>query len=62
MRCAIFGASRAPYPGRLIGRGRVVRLDEDIGFMEAELFDADENVVAVGLATARVIALDTSGR
>jgi uncharacterized protein (TIGR00369 family) len=49
---------RPAYPGRLVGRGRVVRRDGDIGFMEAKLSDSDDNVVAIGLATARVIALD----
>jgi len=41
-----------------VGPGRVVRRDGDIAFMEAELFDPYDNVVAIGLATARVIELD----
>jgi acyl-coenzyme A thioesterase PaaI-like protein len=48
------------YPGRLVGRGRVVRRDGDIAFLAAKLFDRDDNLVAVGLATARIIAFDSS--
>ena len=49
---------RPAYPGRLVGPGRVVRRDGDIAFIEAELLDPYDNVVAIGLATARVIELD----
>jgi acyl-coenzyme A thioesterase PaaI-like protein len=45
----------------LIGRGRVVRRDGDVAVKAAELFDPDENVVAMGLATARIIAFDSRG-
>lgn len=46
-------------PGRVIGRGRVVRRDGDIASLEASLFDADADaeIVATATATARVIAL-----
>ena len=45
---------RAAFPGRLVGRGRVVHREGDIAFLEASLTNSDEAVVA----TARVIAID----
>jgi hypothetical protein len=45
----------------VVGRGRVVRRDGDIGFLEAELLGSDDNPVAIGMATARVIARDVRG-
>jgi uncharacterized protein (TIGR00369 family) len=49
---------RPAFPGRLVGRGRVVHRDGDIAFLEASLADSDGAVVATATATARVIAID----
>ena len=46
------------FPGRLVGRGRVVHRDGDLAFLEASLTDSDQAVVATATATARVIAID----
>jgi uncharacterized protein (TIGR00369 family) len=48
---------RPAFPGRLVGRGRVVHRDGDIAFLEASLTNSDEAVVATAAATARVIAI-----
>jgi uncharacterized protein (TIGR00369 family) len=48
------------FPGRLVGRGRVVHREGDIAFLEASLTNSDGAVVATAAATARVIALDRS--
>lgn len=44
-------------PGRLIGRGRIVRRVGDLVFLEASLTNSQEQVIATATATARVIAL-----
>jgi uncharacterized protein (TIGR00369 family) len=49
---------RPAFPGRLVGRGRVVHREGDIAFLEASLTNSDEAVVATATATARVIAID----
>jgi len=41
-------------PGRLVGRGRVVRRGRDVGFLAGELVDADGAVVAVATATVQI--------
>jgi uncharacterized protein (TIGR00369 family) len=41
-------------PGRLVGRGRVVRRGRDIGFLSGELLDEQGVVVAVATATAQI--------
>ena len=41
-------------PGRLVGRGRVVRRARTIAFLAGELSDADSRVVATGVATSSV--------
>jgi uncharacterized protein (TIGR00369 family) len=51
---------RPTFPGRLVGRGRVVHRDGDIAFVEGSLTNSDEIVVATAAATARVIAIDSS--
>jgi uncharacterized protein (TIGR00369 family) len=45
---------RPAKPGRLIGRGRVVRKGRDLGFMSGELVDESGEVVAVATATATI--------
>jgi uncharacterized protein (TIGR00369 family) len=41
-------------PGRLCGRGRVVRRGRDIAFLAGELRDAQEKIVAAATATAMI--------
>ena len=48
---------RPVKPGRLVGRGRVVRRDGDIAFLEAGLTDEKGATIATATATARVIPL-----
>lgn len=43
---------RPANPGRLTGRGRIVRRGKSIAFLSGELFDAANRVVAVATATA----------
>ena len=45
-------------PGRVIGRGRVVRRDGDVAFLEASLHDSEGQTIAAATATAEVIPLD----
>ncbi len=45
---------RPARPGRLLGRGRVVRRGRDIGFLAGELVDEDGALVAVATATAQI--------
>jgi uncharacterized protein (TIGR00369 family) len=45
---------RPARPGRLLGRGRVVRRGRDVGFLAGELVDEDGAVVAVATATAQI--------
>jgi uncharacterized protein (TIGR00369 family) len=45
---------RPARPGRLIGRGRVVRRGKDVGFLAGELVDAGGAVVAVATATVQI--------
>jgi uncharacterized protein (TIGR00369 family) len=47
---------RPVRPGRLIGRGRVVRRGKDVGFLAGELLDGKGTVVAVATATVQVRA------
>lgn len=42
-------------PGKLIAFGRVLRLGKSIGFLEAELFDANGTLLAKGTSTVRII-------
>jgi uncharacterized protein (TIGR00369 family) len=46
------------YPGRLVGRGHVVRRDGNLAFVEAALSDADNRLVAIATATLRVVPAD----
>jgi uncharacterized protein (TIGR00369 family) len=48
---------RPARPGRLTGRGRVVRRGRDIAFLAGELLDGSGNVVAVATATAHIRAM-----
>ena len=45
---------RPARPGRLVGRGRIVRRGRDVGFMAGELVDASGQVVATAMATAQI--------
>ncbi|WP_314174289.1 PaaI family thioesterase [Streptomyces winkii] len=48
---------RPARPGRLVGKGRVVRREGDLAFLEAHLLDDGDLTVATASATARVIDL-----
>ena len=48
---------RPARPGRLVGKGRVVRREGDLALLEASLLDSDDLTLATASATARVIAL-----
>ena len=45
---------RPARPGRLVGRGRVVRRARDVGFLAGELLDEQGAVVAVATATVEI--------
>ncbi len=45
---------RPAKPGRLMGRGRVVKKGRDLAFMSGELVDESGEVVAVATATAMI--------
>lgn len=45
---------RPARPGRLVGRGRIVRKGGDVGFLAGELVDESGEVVAVATATAQI--------
>jgi uncharacterized protein (TIGR00369 family) len=45
---------RPARPGRLLGRGRVVRRGRDVAFLAGELADENGVVVAVATATAQI--------
>jgi uncharacterized protein (TIGR00369 family) len=47
---------RPVHPGRVIGKGRVVRLGRTLAFLEAELFDEAGELLARATSTARVVA------
>jgi uncharacterized protein (TIGR00369 family) len=45
---------RPAHPGRLTGRGRVVRRGKDIAFLAGELLDDGGQIAAVATATAQI--------
>jgi uncharacterized protein (TIGR00369 family) len=45
---------RPARPGRLVGRGRIVRRGRDVAFMAGELADESGELVAVATATAQI--------
>lgn len=50
---------RPARPGRLIGRGRIVRRGGGVGFLAGELIDETGAVVATATATAVIRAMET---
>jgi len=48
---------RPVRPGRIIGRGRVVKQGRSVVFLEGELFDADGNLLARGTSSALPVAI-----
>lgn len=48
---------RPARPGRLTGRGRIVRRGKDVAFLAGELLDDSGQIVAVGTATAQIRAV-----
>ncbi|UYO43715.1 PaaI family thioesterase [Rhodopseudomonas palustris] len=47
---------RPARPGRLVGRGCVVHSGREILFLEGELRDSDQTLIATATATARAVA------
>jgi len=45
---------RPVRPGRLVGRGRVVKRGRDVGFLAGELYDGSGDPVATATATAQI--------
>jgi uncharacterized protein (TIGR00369 family) len=45
---------RPASPGRLVGRGRIVRKGKDVGFLYGDLVDETGSVVATATATAQI--------
>lgn len=45
---------RPASPGRLVGRGRIVRKGKDVGFLHGDLVDETGSVVATATATAQI--------
>ncbi|HEY8546298.1 MAG TPA: PaaI family thioesterase [Acidimicrobiales bacterium] len=45
---------RPAQPGRLVGRGRIVRRGRDIAFLAGELLDDSGRIVATATATAHI--------
>ena len=45
---------RPARPGRMLGRGRVVRRGRDVGFLSGELLDEEGVIVAVATATVQI--------
>jgi uncharacterized protein (DUF3084 family) len=48
---------RPARPGRLTGRGRVVRRGREVAFLAGELLDDSGQVVATAVATAQIRAM-----
>jgi uncharacterized protein (TIGR00369 family) len=53
---------RPARPGRLTGRGRVVRRGQDMAFLAGELVDESGQIVAAARATALIRAARFDGR
>jgi uncharacterized protein (TIGR00369 family) len=53
---------RPARPGRLTGRGRVIRRGRDVGFLAGELLDTQGAIVAVATATVQIRAGMLQGR
>lgn len=51
---------RPARPGRLVGRGRVVKRGKDVGFLAGELVDESGAIVAVATATAQIRSTNRS--
>lgn len=49
---------RPVRPGRVIGKGRVVRRAGDVAYLEASLLTADGTLIATATTTAVVIPLE----
>lgn len=45
---------RPVRPGRLVGRGRIVKRGRDVGFLAGELYDEAGELVATATATAQI--------
>ncbi len=49
-------------PGKLFAEGRVVQLGKSIGYLEAELFDADGKLLARATSSARLVPTEALPR
>jgi len=47
----------AARPGRIIGRGRVIKRGRSVGFIEGELLTEDGTLIATGSSTATFVTL-----
>ena len=45
---------RPVRPGRLVGRGRIVKRGRDVGFLAGEPYDESGDLVATATAAARI--------
>ena len=52
----------AGRPGRLVGEGWVVKQGKSVAFIEAELKNADGELVAKGSSTARIVTIKQADR
>ena len=48
---------RPVLPGRVLGKGRVVSRTRKTAFLEAELFDMDDHLLARATSTARIVGV-----
>jgi uncharacterized protein (TIGR00369 family) len=48
---------RPAFTRRIVGRGRVVHRDGDLGFVEGSLMNSEDEVVATATSTIQVIPL-----
>jgi uncharacterized protein (TIGR00369 family) len=48
---------RPARPGRLTGRGRIIRRGKDVAFLAGELLDESGRILAVATATAQIRAV-----
>ncbi len=54
MKSSYLAAGR---PGRLVGEGRTIKRGKSVAFIEAELKNADGELVATGSSTARIVKM-----
>lgn len=45
------------YPGRVVGKGRVIKAGKSVAYLEAELFDMDGKLLARATSSAQIMEL-----